>query len=247
MTATIELPRSASRHPARYLLHPLRPASAWLIRRRYDVRVRGADLVPATGPVIFASNHVGVADGPFLAIFMPRPVHALTKDEMFEHPATGRFLLASGQIPVDRFRTDPAAVKSCLRVLRDGGAIGIFPEGARGAGEFTRFHRGAAYLAMVTGAPIVPVVQLGTREPGAGMSVLPSRGAVIDLVIGEPYRMNKTAWPRTREQVETGSLLLQDHLFVHLRTALAQTGRELPGPLPVPDVDPPSITEEASS
>ena len=115
--------------------------------------------------MILASNHVGVADGPLLAIFSPRPVHALTKQEMFEG-RMGRFLRDAGQIPLDRFNSDPAAVKACLRVLRDGGAVGIFPEGSRGAGEFDRFHRGAAYLALVSGAPIVPVIQFGTREPG---------------------------------------------------------------------------------
>lgn len=247
MSTSRELPASAPRHPARYLLHPLRPIAQRLIRRRYDVHLHGLDLVPTSGPVIFASNHVGIADGPFLAILMPRAVHALTKDEMFAHRGLGGFLRASGQIPLDRFRTDPAAVKACLRVLRDGGAIGIFPEGARGAGDFERFHRGAAYLAMVSGAPVVPVVQIGTREPGAGMSSLPPRGARIDIVVGAPYRFEQTPWPRTREQVEASSLLLREHLLVHLRSALAQTGRELPGPLPVPDVDPPSITEEATT
>ena len=83
-------------------------------------------------------------------------MHALTKKEMFDG-RLGRFLLTSGQVPLDRFHSDPGAVKTCLRVLRDGGAVGIFPEGSRGGGEFDRFHRGAAYLGLVSGAPIVPV------------------------------------------------------------------------------------------
>ena len=68
-------------------------------------------------------------------------------------------------------------MKTCLRVLRDGGVVGIFPEGTRGAGEFDRFHRGAAYLALVTGAPVVPVVILGTREPGGGTERAARRAA----------------------------------------------------------------------
>ena len=48
------------------------------------MRVHGAEHVPRTGPVIFAANHIGVIDGPLLAIFAPRPVHALTKIEMFK-------------------------------------------------------------------------------------------------------------------------------------------------------------------
>jgi hypothetical protein len=53
-------------------------------------------------------------------------------------------------------------------------------------------------------------------------------------------------WPRTRDLVEAGSQALQEHLRAHLRSALEQTGRALPGPPPVPDVDTPSIREEAS-
>lgn len=222
----------------RYLLHsPLRPFARWVIRRRYAVRLSHRSHVPGTGPVIFASNHVGVIDGPLLAIFAPRPVHALTKIEMFRG-LLGRFLWSSGQIPLDRFHTDPRAVKTCVRALRDGRAIGIYPEGSRGPGDLERFHRGAAYLALVSGAPVVPVIMLGSREPGGTSGSLPRRGATIDLVFGEVWRTDAVPWPRTREQVEKASLLLREHMLVQLDRARASTGRELPGPLPPTDVDP---------
>jgi 1-acyl-sn-glycerol-3-phosphate acyltransferase len=222
----------------RYLLYsPLRPLARWIIRRRYDVRLHHGEHVPASGAVIYASNHVGIVDGPLLAIFAPRPAHALTKIEMFRG-FLGRFLWHSGQIPLDRFHTDPAAVKICLKALRDGRAIGIYPEGSRGAGDLERFHRGAAYLALVSGAPVVPVTMLGSREPGGTSGSLPHRGATIDLVFGEVWRTDVVAWPRTREQVEKASLLLREHMLVQLDRALASTGRELPGPLPPTDVDP---------
>lgn len=221
----------------RYLLHSLRPIARWVIRRRYTVRVNHRSHVPATGPVIFASNHVGVIDGPLLAIFAPRPVHALTKIEMFRG-LLGRFLWASGQIPLDRFHTDPRAVKTCVRALRSGRAIGIYPEGSRGAGDLERFHRGAAYLALVSGAPVVPVIMLGSREPGGTSGSLPARGATVDMVFGEVWHTDAAPWPRTREQVEKASLLLREHMLVQLDRARASTGRELPGPLPPTDVDP---------
>lgn len=245
-----ELPRSdGARHPSRVLLHPLRPLARAVIRSRFPVRVHGADLVPTQGAVIFASNHVGVVDGPLLAIFAPRPVHALTKDEMF-HGALGRFLHGAGQIPLDRFRTDPAAVKSCLRVLRDGGAVGIFPEGSRGAGDLGRFHRGAAYFALVTGAPVVPVVMLGTREPGGHTNSLPPRGGAVDVVFGTPRTLEMAPWPRSQEQVRHASMLLREHMLVHLDHARASTGRELPGPLPANEVEPDpatGVTEQGAS
>jgi 1-acyl-sn-glycerol-3-phosphate acyltransferase len=235
-------PRSdAARHPTRFLLELARPVARAYIRRRFEVRVHGAEHVPAAGPVIFAANHIGVADGPILAIFAPRPVHALTKVEMFTG-RMGRFLRASGQVPLDRFNPDPAAVKTCLRVLRDGRAIGIFPEGRRGGGELDRFHRGAAYFALVTGAPVVPVVFLGTRRPGGHTDEWPGRESEVDMVFGPPVALDAIAWPRTREQLDRASVLLRGHLRSHLEHALTTTGRALPGPLPAAEVDPDPAT-----
>lgn len=233
-----QLPRTdRTRHPHRYLLHGLRPLSRWLLRRRYRVRVHHAERVPGSGPVVLAANHVGVIDGPLLAIFAPRPVHALTKSEMFRG-RLGTFLLHSGQVPLDRFHTDVAAARSCVRVLRDGGVIGIFPEGRRGAGELERFHRGAAYFALVAGATVVPVTLFGTREPGGTSGSLPRRGALLDLVVGEPLAVEAVAWPRTREHVEGTSRLLWEHMRGALDDARRELGRDLPGPLPPGDLDP---------
>jgi 1-acyl-sn-glycerol-3-phosphate acyltransferase len=238
-----DLPRSdRTPHPPRFLLcSPLRPLARAVVRRRFAVRLHGLESVPRTGPVLFASNHIGVADGPLLAVFAPRPVHALTKVEMFGG-RLGTFLRASGQIPLDRFHADPGAVKACLRVLRDGHAVGIFPEGRRGGGDLARFHRGTAYLALVSGAPVVPVTVLGTREPGAHTSSLPPRGGVVDLTFGAPYTLPAAPWPRTKEQVERASVLLREHMLVQLDHARASTGRDLPGPLPAAEVEPDPAT-----
>jgi 1-acyl-sn-glycerol-3-phosphate acyltransferase len=218
-------------HPPRLMLHRLRPPARRYLLRRWDVRVHGAEVVPPTGPVVLAANHIGVLDGPLLAVFAPRPVHALTKHEMFRG-RTGQVLHRSGQIPVDRYSPDPRAVRTALRVLRDGGAVGVFPEGTRGDGELHRFHHGAAYLALVSGAPVVPVVLLGSREPGGGINSLPARGARIDLVLGAPVRLGSRPWPRTPGMVRDASMLLRERLLETLDEARRTTGRELPGPLP---------------
>ena len=193
-----------------------------------------------------------MADGPLLAIFAPRPVHAWTKVEMFRG-GLGRFLLRCGQIPLDRFTVDPRAVRLGLRVLRDGGAVGVFPEGARGDGELGLFHRGAAYLALVTGAPVVPVTIVGTREPGGHTDSLPPRGSRIDLVLGEPVALGRVEWPRTRELVAASSTALRRRMLdaqaVALADTLAGTGRTLPGPLPAGEHEPDpggGVTEQSA-
>lgn len=246
MTAHLALPRTdRTPHPRRYLLHPLRPVARWIIRRRYEVVVHHAERVPATGPVVLAANHAGVIDGPLLAIFAPRPVHALTKSEMFEG-RLGGFLRRSGQVPLDRFRTDVAAVRACLRVLRDGGVVGIFPEGRRGSGELERFHRGAAYFALAAGATVVPVAMFGTREPGGASGSLPRRGATLHLVVGRPVGVPHQPWPRTREQVGELSRSLWEHMRAELDAARRETGGVLPGPLPLGDLEPDPATGVAA-
>ncbi|AIY17394.1 lysophospholipid acyltransferase family protein [Pimelobacter simplex] len=232
MSAHLQRPRSdAVRTPARGLLVRGRRTSRWLIRRRWDVRVHHAARFPDAGPAVVAGNHIGFVDGPLMAIFAPRPVHALTKIEMFTGPL-GAFLRASGQVPLDRDHTDPAAVRIALRVLREGHAVGVFPEGTRGPGDLETFHGGAAYLALVTGAPVVPLTFLGSRDPGGSSSSLPHKGARIDIVVGEPYAVDAVPWPRTRENVLLTSAALRDHMQRQLAEALDETGRSLPGPLP---------------
>lgn len=232
------LPRTdAVRHPSRYLLHPLRPVARWVLRRWWVITLHHTDRVPRGEPVIYAANHVGVIDGPLLAIYSPHPVHALTKEEMFDGRMR-RIMHAIGQIRLDRFQVDPAAVKQSVRVLRDGGAVGIFPEGARGAGDLQRFHRGAAYLAMVTGAPIVPVIFVGTRDPGGHSNSLPARGSRMDVWYGEPLRLAVRPWPRTKAAVGAASLRLRERMLEELAEALHTTGRELPGPLPAGEHEP---------
>ncbi len=230
--AHLERPRSDGvRHPVRWLLRVGRPLARWIIRRRYDVRVHHPERFPRRGPVVVTANHIGIIDGPLMAIFAPRPVHALTKIEMFD----GRlrtFLMASGQIPLDRFRVDPRAVRISLRVLREGGSVGVFPEGTRGNGELDRFQRGAAYLAMVTGAPVVPLTFIGSREPGGHTNSLPRKRARIDIVVGQPIAVDAVPWPRLRNQVAARADDLHQRMLTGLKDALADTGRDLPGPLP---------------
>lgn len=219
------------RHPPTWPLYPGRRAAQWTIRRRYDVREHGTALVPPQGPVIVAANHTGVIDGPLFALFGPRPVHALTKQEMFHGPM-GAFLRATGQIELDRFAVDVHAIRTSLHVLHHGHAVGIFPEGNRGAGDLERFHNGAAYLALVTGAPIVPLMMFGTRPAGGGKNALPDPGGVIDLVYGAPFRVAQQPWPRKRQMVADTSAALHARMLEDLAAGLALTGQTMPGPIP---------------
>jgi 1-acyl-sn-glycerol-3-phosphate acyltransferase len=227
-----ELPRSADvPHPRQAFLHRNRFWAARVLHRRWDLTVRGGEHVPLHGPVVIVANHIGVLDGPLMAIVSPRPVHVLTKREMYDGKLGG-FLMASGQIPVHREGPDPAAVKAALRVLRDGGVVGVFPEGTRGAGDVERVKPGAAYLAMAAGAAVVPLVFLGSRLPGGSNNSLPPPRSPIVMSFGPALEVGHRPWPRRQPDTHAFSQQIRTALLDTLAEAEQATGMTLPGPIP---------------
>jgi 1-acyl-sn-glycerol-3-phosphate acyltransferase len=224
-----ELPRTDDLDPLSDRLVPVGRLVVRALARLRGLRivVHDAGYVPSTGPVIIASNHMGVSDGPALWGTARRPLHALTKVEMFDG-LLGRALEAMGQIPVDRSVTDLRAVRMCLRVLRAGGCIVVYPEGGRGIGDVASTRGGAAYFALVTGAPVVPVAILGTRADGADIALHASRGSAIDVVYGPPLVWPAESWPRTKARVNEVRLVIEGTLRDHVREACARTGQTLP-------------------
>ncbi len=222
-TAGVRTPRTRLLTTGRFVPHAI-------IRAWWDLEIHDADLVPKTGPVVMAANHVGWLDGPLLAICAPRPVHALTKQEMFQG-ALGHFLRATGQIELDRFHVDLAAIRVAVKTLREGHAVGVFPEGRRGPGDMASPRAGAAYLALVTGAPVVPVAFLGTRLPGGSDGSLPPRGARLAMTFGEPVDLGSSPWPRTQQDMSDAAAVVTDAILKTIRTAERETGMTLPGPI----------------
>ncbi|MBA2456777.1 MAG: 1-acyl-sn-glycerol-3-phosphate acyltransferase [Nocardioidaceae bacterium] len=201
------------------------------LRTHYHVTSHNPEFVPRTGPVLLASNHVGYLDGPLLVTTCLRPVHAMVKREMYVG-RLGMALTAAGQIPLTRRHVDPRAVKLALRALRDDKVVAIYPEGTRGPGDGQFVKPGLAYLALVTGAPVVPVAVLGTRDPGQGIDWLPPRGQRIEIVYGEPVLTAIQPWPRRRHDVQALTSELQKLLIEHIAEAIRFTGVRLPGRAP---------------
>ncbi|WP_456697085.1 lysophospholipid acyltransferase family protein [Aeromicrobium sp. P5_D10] len=204
--------------------------------RKWEIHERGQRFVPAEGPVILASNHIGWLDGPLLVATAPRPLHAMAKEEEFVGK-TGRLLRFVGQIKVARNRTDSGAVRQALRALAADQAVLLYPEGTRGDGEFRNFKGGVTYLALVTGAPVVPVAIFGTREAGESSQARPPRGRRLDIVYGESIQFPMQAWPRDRGMMEDAGEQIRDHLRAHVSRAKTALKRDLPGPLPTGSSD----------
>jgi len=204
--------------------------------RRWDIHEHGREHVPRTGAVILASNHIGWLDGPLLFITAPRPPHALVKEEEF-HGRTGRLLQFVGQIKVSRTRNDTGAVRRSVQALDAGQVVLIYPESTRGAGEFDNFKNGVAYLALVSGAPVVPIAIFGTRQSGEPADARPAKGTRLDIVYGEPIQLPIRVWPRDRGTMADAGDQIRDHLRAHVSRAKSVLKRDLPGPLPTGSTD----------
>lgn len=207
-----------------------RPVCKGLAHLIWRVRVYGTEHVPRDDAVLIAANHSGILDGPILFGTCPRPVHSLTKEEMFFWPL-GNVLTGVGQISVVRTELDVPALRACLGVLRDGRVLGIYPEGSRGDGDFVAIKGGVAWLALRTGAPIVPLVSLGVRGPDGSLSLPPRPGTAVDVVYGPPFRVEAPEpWDRylPRRIVAKVSEQIHTRLLEHLAYACALTGRASP-------------------
>ncbi len=156
------------------------------------LEIHGLGAVPPTGPVLLAVNHRSMLDGPLLFGHLHRPVNCLVKAEAFT-PVLARLLLSSGQIPVRRDLVDAVAVRMCLRVLGAGGVVGIFPEGTRGRGLVETAKPGVGYLALRTGAVVVPIACSGTAEMAHRRT---ARRPVAVMLAGRPITLER--WPDAR-------------------------------------------------
>lgn len=133
-------------------------------RLAFRIRVEGRENVPDTGGVILCSNHISGHDPPLLGMLSPRNVRFMAKEELMKVPVLGWFLgQAGGAFPVKRGTADRASLKRSLEVLEQGGVFGIFPEGTRHrTGTMGKLESGTAYLALKSGAVVVPVGFSGT-------------------------------------------------------------------------------------
>lgn len=138
-----------------------------IARLRYGWRVEGELAHIPTGPFILAANHRGVIDPWLVGCVTKRPVSFMAKEELFRWAPVRWWLRAVGSFPVRRGEGDREAIRTALRILENGGIVGIFVEGTRNRdGRPLPVQHGAAMLSVRSGAPIVPaaMVEQGRRR-----------------------------------------------------------------------------------
>lgn len=133
-----------------------------IARTLWRAQASGTQDVPLDGPLIVACNHVSYLDPPVMGSFCPRRISYMAKKELFSIPILGNVIRGLGAYAVDREGSATAAIKRSLEVLRQGGTVGIFPEGTRNRTGEVVPQPGVALLASLAKAPVVPACILGS-------------------------------------------------------------------------------------
>jgi 1-acyl-sn-glycerol-3-phosphate acyltransferase len=156
--------------------------------------------VPAHGPLILITNHVNFLEVPVLYTHLqPRPVTGFVKAENLNHPFLGPLLFRVWEgIPLERGEADIQAFRQALQALDEGRILAVAPEGTRsGHGRLQQGHPGTAFVALRSGAPILPIAFYGGEAFWNNMSHL--RRTNFHITVGRPFYVNASGVRVTRE------------------------------------------------
>ena len=171
----------------------LKPIAVALMKAMFRLEAHGTEHVPKTGPVLLVANHSSLLDPPLVGGMTPRQLTFLAKAELFAIPGFGGLIRRLNARPLRREGADPSALRMAQRVLQEGGALLVFPEGTRGdEGVLREAKPGAALLAIQTGAPVVPVYVSGSGRALPRGRSLP-RPAKVVVTFGPPLTFTRAA------------------------------------------------------
>jgi 1-acyl-sn-glycerol-3-phosphate acyltransferase len=152
-------------------------------------RVDDAQLerVPDRGPLIIVANHVNFLEVPLLYTHLqPRSVTGFAKAETWDNPALGALFDLGRAIPLRRGEADMAALRQALKALEEGHILAVAPEGTRsGHGRLQPGRPGVVFLALRSGAPLLPVVYYGGELFWRNLPRL--RRTDFHIVVGQPF------------------------------------------------------------
>lgn len=128
-------------------------------------KVVGTENIPKNGAFILAANHLSNFDPPFLGTFIDREINYMGKEELFKNPIMAWICRNLHVFPVKRGTADKNAIKTALKLLKDGKCFGIFPEGTRSKdGKLGKAQNGVSLIAAMSKAPIIPAAIVNTEK-----------------------------------------------------------------------------------
>jgi len=157
-----------------------------LAKTFFNYRVIGAENMIEEGPCIIAANHCSFFDPPLVGVACKRAIHYLARKSLLEWPILGPIFPDLNVIPVDRKNADRSALMGAIRVVKNGGAVLIFPEGTRSLdGNLQPAQPGIGMIMSKAASPVVPVRISGSYEVFSRHMRVPKRGAVT-VAVGKP-------------------------------------------------------------
>jgi 1-acyl-sn-glycerol-3-phosphate acyltransferase len=171
-----------------------------------QVTIQGVERVPEGGAII-SPNHLSRFDPPLIFISLPnRKMTVFNADTYRSRPFFRWVMEMNDVIWVNRETTSPSTMKHAVRVLREGSILGVAPEGTRSkTGALQAGKTGAAFLAYVSGAPIIPAAITNTDQVARALTSF--RRIPVTLTYGEPMYLGEAgqrARP-TAEQLEAAT------------------------------------------
>lgn len=155
---------------------------AGILKPTYRITVEGLENLPKEGGVLLCTNHISNLDPPVVGVTASRKVYFMAKAELFKVPILKNLLHNFGTFPVNRGGSDREALRTGLKILKEGNVLGFFPEGTRSKnGELGKGKGGAGFFALRSTAAVVPCAIIGPYRPFKSLRV----------VYGKPIQMDE--------------------------------------------------------
>lgn len=182
--------------PDKIAYHTVRTIVTVFCRVWCRMSIEGRENFPTSGAFILAPTHRSIIDTPVASGVYRRRMRFMGADKWWSNRHFGRLLTALGGFPVSRGSADREALRRCIAVIEGGEPLVLFPEGERKSGLVVQpLFEGAAYVAMKTGVPIIPVGIGGSERamPKGTKMIYPRK---MHVIVGAPLTMPVTDSPK---------------------------------------------------
>lgn len=178
----------------------------------YRVKVHGRENIPEEEGVLLCSNHIHYLDPPLVGCFLKRETRFMAKAELFEAPILKHLIPKLGAFPINRGKSDRKAMRTGLKLLKEGEMVGVFPEGTRSKnGELKEGLAGVGFFALRSDAKIIPCAVIGPYK----------LFKTVHVIYGKPLNMDRLRDDKASPETATKAIMqgIQD-LINHHKTKM---------------------------